>query len=51
MGRDTLKEALIYERTQRLLEFDRAHPDVGFPLVPVLARRIAIKELEKEGKI
>lgn len=44
-----LTEALIKERSQRILDYDRAYPDVGMGMSSHMARFQAINSLKNEG--
>lgn len=49
MNIQTLIEALIKERTQRILDLDKAYPEVGMGMPLSMARADAIAQLKREG--
>jgi hypothetical protein len=48
---ESLIQALVDERTQRIMDYDDAYPDVGMGKASWVARREAIQALITEGKI
>lgn len=44
---ETLRLMLIVERKNHLLAMDRAYPDVGMGLLPMLAERQATEQIDQ----